>query len=103
MEQRRLTSSDTTCALSSVTVRVPKVARSDLNIVEQIGHGAFGMVHKASWIETTVAVKELVGKRTKMARSKIERKSNIHSQIRHSNILQLMAYAMEFNRVYLVT
>ena len=82
---------------------VPKISLTELSFGDEIGKGAFGVVKKADWLGTTVAVKEIVVRRMKLARSMIERELKVHSAVRHPNILQLLAYATIGNKLLLVT
>ncbi len=72
--------------------------------MEQIlGAGAFGTVHKATWINTDVAVKAITLKRMSEDEQKqIMTEILIHSQLRHPNIVQLMAVAREPSSIYIV-
>jgi serine/threonine protein kinase len=58
-----------------------------LNFGEEICRGAFGMVKKAEWLGTEVAVKEIQVRRMKLAKPFIKQELAIHSSIRHPNII----------------
>ena len=61
------------------------------------------MVKKAEWLGTAVAVKEITIMRMKLARTLIQPELDVHSSIRHPNILQLLAYSNEGNKLFLIT
>ena len=89
--------------LSFSSVSVPKINILDIKIGEEIGRGAFGIVYKADWLGTSVAVKEIVVRRMKISKPVIERELELHSRVRHPNIVLLMAYATKLDRLYLVS
>lgn len=76
---------------------------SDVNLGEEIGRGGFGIVYQGCWIGTKVAVKEIVIKRMKITKPLVDRELCIHNQLRHPNIVLLMAYTMESDRLCLVS
>ena len=84
---------------------VPKIDINAITIGEEIGRGAFafGIVRKANWNGTNVAVKEIAIKRMKVMKTLIDRELCLHSKLRHPNIVLLMAHAMEGNRLHLIT
>ena len=92
-----------TSSCSDLKQTVPKISPTELSLGDEIGKGAFGVVKKADWFGTTVAVKEVVVRRMKLAKSMIERELKVHSAVRHPNILQLLAYATTENRLLLIT
>eukprot|EP00494_Astrolonche_serrata_P031933 UN32202 len=46
-------------AVSPSVKQMDVIARSDLRILKKIGGGSFGTVHKATWLGSVVAVKEM--------------------------------------------
>lgn len=82
---------------------LPKIAMKDISFGEEIGRGAFGTVRKAEWLGTEVAVKEIVVKRMKLAKPLIKHELAIHSTVRHPNIIQIMAYGLENNKLFMVS
>lgn len=82
---------------------VPRVDLADVNLGKEIGRGGSGIVYKGCWIGTKVAVKEIVIKRMKISKQIVDRELCVHSQLRHPNIVMLMAFAMESDRLYLVS
>lgn len=50
-----------------------------------------------------VAVKEIAIKRMKIVKPHIDRELCLHSKVRHPNIVLLMAYATENNKLYLIS
>ncbi|KAK3086775.1 hypothetical protein FSP39_023122 [Pinctada imbricata] len=81
---------------------LPRVALTDLALGEEIARGTFGKVRRAQWLGTDVAVKETDVKRMKFTKPIIIQELKIHSKIRHPNIIQLMAYTTEKNKLYMI-
>lgn len=50
-----------------------------------------------------MAVKEIVVKRVKLAKPLIKHELAIHSTVRHPNIIQIMAYGLENNKLFMVS
>lgn len=50
-----------------------------------------------------VAVKEIVVKRVKLAKPLIKHELAIHSTVRHPNIIQILAYGLENNKLFMVS
>ncbi|XP_069132070.1 mucin-2-like [Argopecten irradians] len=82
---------------------LPKVMIADLSFGEEIGRGAFGVIRKAVWLGTPVAVKEITVKRMKLAKPLIKQEFCIHSRVRHPNIIQLMAYSLNNNKLFMIS
>ncbi|XP_052713079.1 uncharacterized protein LOC128187043, partial [Crassostrea angulata] len=82
---------------------LPKIAVNDVSFGEEIGRGAFGTVRKAEWLGTEVAVKEILVIRMKLAKPLIKHELAIHSTVRHPNIIQIMAYGLENNKLFMVS
>ena len=83
---------------------IPVIDKSELNYDAkkgEIGRGSFGAVYKASWAGTLVAVKQM--KVRNVSKSVVVNSEvHIHSQVRHPNIVQIMAVALGKNAVYIV-
>jgi E3 ubiquitin-protein ligase mind-bomb len=90
-------------AFDTLSCTVPKVNLADVNLGEEIGRGGFGIVYKGLWIGTKVAIKEIRIKRIKVAKPLVDRELCVHSQLRHPNIVMLMAFALEKDRLYLIS
>ena len=89
----------------TASYRVPFIERSDLQYdpkVDEIGRGTFGAVYKATWVGTAVAVKQMMVRRVNAMKSVLESEVDIHSRIRHPNIVQIMAVALGKSSVYIV-
>ncbi|KAH3828239.1 probable serine/threonine-protein kinase drkD [Dreissena polymorpha] len=82
---------------------VPRINLADINLGKEIGRGGFGIVYEGSWIGTNVAIKEIKIKRMKIAKPIVDQELCVHSQLRHPNIVMLMAFAIESDRLYLVS
>lgn len=54
-------------------------------------------------ISTKDAVKEIVIKCIKIAKPLVDRELCVHGELRHPNIVLLMAYTIESDRLYLVS
>jgi serine/threonine protein kinase len=90
----------------AISCGIEKAKMEDLKIFKhtELGRGAFGYVYLGKWLGTHVAVKELiVSKRHgKHLDTEIEKELNIHSQLKHINIVQLIAAATEGCKYYLL-
>ena len=82
---------------------LPKVPINDIIFGEVIGRGAFGIITKGEWLGTEVAVKEIMLKRMKFAKPVLKQELSIHSRVRHPNIIQLMAYSIEKNKLFMIS
>lgn len=69
---------------------------------DEIGRGSFGVVYKASWAGTNVAVKVMKIRNAKRLQSIIETEVRVHAMIRHPNIVQIMAVSILKNSIYIV-
>ncbi len=79
----------------------------DLHIDKEalLGKGAFGSVFKGVWLGTSVAVKEIQIKTRKDnadAIDSMKRELSVAGMLRHPNIVQTMAYAMNKNGIHLI-
>ena len=91
------------------TLSVPLIDQSDLkfgrNEDDIIGEGGFGKVYRGSWEGTEVAIKEI--KTNVRGRSQQEvfmrKEIQIHSRIRHPNIVQIMAVANTNQSVLIIS
>ena len=64
-------------------------------LTSKIGEGVF----KEEWLETNVAVKKVKVKRLKLVKETIVQEVNVHSIKRHPNIVFLMAYSIDKDRL----
>ena len=69
---------------------------------DEIGRGSFGVVYKASWAGTNVAVKVMKIRNAKRLQSVIETEVRVHAMIRHPNIVQIMTMSILKNSIYIV-
>eukprot|EP00057_Strongylocentrotus_purpuratus_P004223 XP_003728267.1 PREDICTED: serine/threonine-protein kinase CTR1 [Strongylocentrotus purpuratus] len=79
---------------------VHKIEVSDLDMGPVVGKGQFGVVHRASWRGTPVAVKKIsiMGSR----KDEIEKEVAIHRRACHPNIVQMMALGYQGREAFLV-
>ncbi|XP_030842383.1 E3 ubiquitin-protein ligase MIB2-like [Strongylocentrotus purpuratus] len=79
---------------------VHKIEVSDLDMGPVVGKGQFGVVHRASWRGTPVAVKKIsiMGSR----KDEIEKEVAIHRRACHPNIVQMMALGYQEKEAFLV-
>ncbi|XP_030843493.1 E3 ubiquitin-protein ligase MIB2 [Strongylocentrotus purpuratus] len=79
---------------------VHKIEVSDLDMGPVVGKGQFGVVHRASWRGTPVAVKKIsiMGSR----KDEIEKEVAIHRRACHPNIVQMMALGYQGKEAFLV-
>jgi tRNA A-37 threonylcarbamoyl transferase component Bud32 len=89
--------------LDIVVEGVVEIRPSQLRYIEEINKGAFGIVYKAVWNETTVAVKKIPVKRMKKSKHLLERELKVNSSIRHPSIVLFLGYHVGNNEVQLVT
>jgi serine/threonine protein kinase len=92
----------------SVSYGVPIIEKKDLLYdpkTDEIGRGTgtFGAVYKASWAGTSVAVKQMKVRQMKLITNILKSEVQVHSRIRHPNIVQIMAIAMGKNAIYIVS
>ena len=80
-----------------------EIPSSQLQLEGEINRGAFGVVWKAVWNETTVAVKKIPVKRMKKAKYLLQRELKINSTVRHPNIVLFMGFNIEGNELQLVS
>ena len=80
-----------------------EIPSSQLKLEGEINRGAFGVVWKAVWNETTVAVKKIPVKRMKKAKYLLQRELKINSTVRHPNIVLFMGFNIEGNELQLVS
>ncbi|XP_002734111.2 uncharacterized protein LOC100374872 [Saccoglossus kowalevskii] len=90
---------------SAANAYVPQIKVKDVQYrrADEIGRGAFGIVYRGKWLGTDVAIKEIKGRNVKLLQGSIKREVQIHSRIRHPNIVQLMATAVEKNTMIIVS
>ncbi len=80
-------------ATCSVSQSFPEVPVESLVMGQEIGSGAHGLVNKAKWLGTDVAVKRFLWQRSRhrmAVESAVLKEVNVHSKVRHPNIVQLM-------------
>ena len=82
---------------------VPAVDKEEITFFDEIGRGSFGVVYKASWAGTDVAVKVLKMRNARRLRSVIETEVRVHGMICHPNIVQIMAVSILKNSIYIVS
>ena len=84
---------------------LPLITKSDFVISPdgEIGRGTFGTVFKGEWAGTPVAIKRIKMRRPSMIQSALNSEVRIHSMLRHPNIVQIMAVAMEKNELFIVS
>ena len=87
------------------TSNLPMIRKSDFLISPdgEIGRGTFGTVFKGEWAGTPVAIKRIKMRRPSMIQSALNSEVRIHSMLRHPNIVQIMAVAMEKNELYIIS
>lgn len=85
------------------TPNLPLITKSDFSIDGEIGQGTFGTVFKGEWAGTLVAIKRIRMRRPSMIQSALKREVHIHSMLRHPNIVQIMAVAIEKNELYIIS
>ena len=93
-------------------VFVPCVTKSQLGIDynNRLGRGHFGVVLQALYNGTTVAVKEVMlpvrNRRNKtqeeVHKEQINKEFQVSAYVRHTNVVMLIAYALERNSLFLV-
>ena len=71
--------------------KVWEISWEELQIIKEIGSGAFGVVHSAKWRDLSVAVKSVAGCHLAMngnfAGSELDKEIAMLQQVRHSNIV----------------
>ncbi|XP_063965688.1 ankyrin-2-like isoform X1 [Lytechinus pictus] len=79
---------------------VHEIKVSDLKMGSVVGTGQYGVVHRATWRGTTVAVKKIsiIGSK----KDEVEKEVSIHRQATHPNIVKMMALGYECTDAYLV-
>jgi serine/threonine protein kinase len=84
---------------------LPMIRKSDFVISAdgEIGRGTFGTVFKGEWARTPVAIKRIKVRRPNMIQSALNSEVRIHSMLRHPNIVQIMAVAMEKNELFIIS
>ncbi|XP_070537754.1 uncharacterized protein [Ptychodera flava] len=84
---------------------IPSVQMSDVKYSkkDEIGRGTFGVVYRGSWAGTYVAVKQINVRNVKLFQNRVKREIEVHSRIRHPNIVQLMAVGTEKNQLYIIS
>jgi hypothetical protein len=84
---------------------LPQIRKSDFsfNADAEIGRGTFGTVFKGEWAGTPVAIKRIKVRRPSMIQSALNSEVRIHSMLRHPNIVQIMAVAMEKKELYIIS
>ena len=80
---------------------------SDVEIVEEVGRGSFGVVYKSVWHDTVVCIKHLTAA-TNLANEEsffkqFSAEAKIMSNLRHPNIVMFMGVTIEADFVGLVT
>ena len=90
----------------SVSYGIPMIQRKDLHYdpkIDEIGRGTFGAVYKATWAGTSVAVKQMKVRQMKLMVNILKSEVQVHSRIRHPNIVQIMAVAVGKSALYIVS
>jgi hypothetical protein len=90
-------SSDSTTSLTG------NIKYNDLNIIEVIGGGGFGVVYKATWLGTPVAVKMLNYTTSKAVIQEFAAEINLLSGMRHPNICLYIGACLEPSNLAIVT
>ena len=72
-------------------------------LLEKIGEGGFGEVHRGTYLGTEIAVKQMKVKRLKIVKQSLLKEVEIHSHIRHPNIVLLMGYSIEADHLFILT
>ncbi|XP_060581718.1 probable serine/threonine-protein kinase DDB_G0271682 [Ruditapes philippinarum] len=75
----------------------------NFELLEKIGGGGFGEVHRGNNLGTNIAVKKLKLKRMKLVKQSVLREVEINSHIRHPNIVLLMGYSINADHLYILT
>ena len=70
---------------------------------DEIGQGSFGIVYKGSWAGTEVAIKHSKIRSAKRVWSAVQNEVQLHSMIRHPNIVQIMGVCLLKNSIYIVS
>ena len=93
--------------IPQATSKVSEIRKAEIKFGEEIGRGTFGVVHKATWLGTDVAVKvfKLRNLRKMQASSMqtIQNEINIHNDLRHPNIVQFLGVIWSSKDVALVS
>ena len=90
----------------TVSYGIPMIEKKDLHYdpkIDEIGRGTFGAVYKASWAGTSVAVKQMKVRQIKLITNILKSEVQVHSKIRHPNIVQIMAVAIGKSAIYIVS
>lgn len=74
-----------------------------IQILIKSGESGFSEVFKGEWLETNVAIKKVKVKRMRVVKGSVLQDVRIHSEIRHPNIVLLMAYARDCDHLYLIS
>ncbi|XP_031565478.1 LOW QUALITY PROTEIN: uncharacterized protein LOC116300699 [Actinia tenebrosa] len=75
----------------------------DFNSRDEIGRGSFGVVYKGVWAGTPIALKHIKLRNAKRMQPVFEAEVQVHSMLRHPNIVQIMAMSLLKNSVYIVS
>ena len=90
----------------SVSYGIPMIERKDLHYdpkIDEIRRGTFGAVYKATWAGTSVTVKQMKVWQIKLMVNILKSEVQVHSRIRHPNIVQIMAVAVRKSALYIVS
>lgn len=75
---------------------------SDLTILEEIGSGSFGVVHRAKWRGTVDAAVKMM-KAGKMSEGEFIKEAEVMTKLQHRNVVQLYGVCSERRPIYIVT
>lgn len=81
-------------------VEIP-LEKIDVNWKKPVGVGTFGKVYHGTWLCTDVAIKQI--RRGATVKESIQRETEIHSRLRHPNIVTFMGMSIKKKDVLLVT
>ena len=89
----------------SASYGIPIIERKDLHYdpkIDEIGRGTFGAVYKVTCAGTSAAVKQMKVRQMKLITNILKSEVQVHSKIRHPNIVQIMAVAIGKSAIYIV-
>ena len=87
-------------------IYLEKIPRGSISFTanDEIGRGSFGIVYRARWAATPVAVKQILFKRRNRGMDlAIQKELSIHCRARHPNIVQLMGMSTDDHYLYIIS